>query len=633
MTFDLGERLRGLQAEQAHLAWRGTFADYFNLVKQQPEIADLAPTRIHRMLQSAGVTTDEQGRRSFGFFEGTLFGLEAALDQIYDYFAAAAKRLEVRKRILLLMGPVGGGKSTIVTMLKRGLEAFTRTDAGAVYALAGCPMHEEPLHLLPEQLRAELAEDHGVYVEGTLCPVCRWRLEHEFNGNIAKFPVQRVLFSENDRLGIGTFAPGDPKSQDLTELVGSIDLATVGRYGSESHPKAYRFDGELNVANRGLMEFVELLKAQDEFLYSLLTVSQEQSIKTGRFAFIYCDEVIVGHTNESEYNAFVSNARNEALMDRMILVRVPYNLRVTDEVAVYRKLIAEAGVGTVHIAPYTLEAAATFAVLTRLTPPKRQGLTLIKKLKLYDGREVEGFSEQDVRELREESEREGMDGISPRFVINCLSRALSNAEICCINPIDTLKALRDGLDAQTGLTREQKEHQLNLIYEARKEYDEIAKTEVHKAFVYSFEEAAQSLFNNYLDNVEAYCNRTRLRDPVTDEEIEPDEKLMRAVEEQIGVSENAKKSFREEILIRISALARRGKRFDFSSHQRLREAIEKKLFSDLRNVVKITTATKTPDEEQLRKISEVIDRLVADHGYCTHCANELVQYVGQLLNR
>lgn len=260
-------------------------------------------------------------------------------------------------------------------------------------------------------------------------------------------------------------------------------------------------------------------------------------------------------------------------------------------------------------------------------------MSVVKKIKLYDGEEIDGFTAHDVRELQEEAIREGMDGISPRYVINRLSNALIRDNAACVNPIDALRALRDGLEQHTSINREERERLLNLISEVRREYDEIAKREVQKAFVYSYEESARTLLNNYLDNVEAFCNKSKLRDPITDEEVEPDERLMRSIEEQIGITETAKKAFREEILIRLSALARRSQKFEYTSHERLREAIEKKLFADLRDVVKITTSTKTPDAEQLKRINEVVDRLVAEQGYCVVCANELLKYVGTLLAR
>ncbi|MBX6340991.1 MAG: protein prkA [Thermomicrobiaceae bacterium] len=644
---NLQERLEAYRQEERKLNWEGTFADYFDLVIQNPRIAQLAHARIFNMIMDAGSQERDGGGTVYNFFADEIFGIEKSLEQIVEYFRSSAQRLEVRKRILLLMGPVGGGKSTIVAMLKRGLERYTRTDDGAVYAIKGCPMHEEPLHLVPETLRDELMKEYGIYIEGELCPWCRFQLEQAepgpdhpwslpgrpFSGRHEDVPVVRIAFSEKHRIGIGTFTPSDPKSQDIAELVGGIDLSTIGEVGSESDPRAYRFDGELNIANRGLVEFIEMLKTDERFLYVLLTLSQEQNIKTGRFSMIYADEVVVSHTNEHEYNAFVGNKKSEALQDRIILVKVPYNLRVSDEVKIYQKLLKQSAIRDVHIAPGTLETAATFAVLSRLEESKKAGMSLMKKLKLYDGQAVEGFTQKDVKELQDEAVREGMDGISPRYVINRLSNALVREGVTCINAIDALRSLRDGLEQHTSISREQHEHLLNLISEARREYDELAKREVQKAFVYSFEESAKTLLNNYLDNVEAYCNKTKVIDPITEEELEPDERLMRSIEEQIGITENSKRQFREEILIRLSSLARKGQKFDYTSHERLQEAIEKKLFADLRDVVKITTSTKTPDADQLRRINEVVDRLCREQGYCPVCANELLKYVGALLNR
>lgn len=636
--FDISERLEALRREREALRWEGSFRDYFELVTQNPKLAQLSHARINEMIHAPGVERLAEGTRDeitrYNFFSDELFGIEESISKIVEYFKSAAQRLEVRKRILLLMGPVGGGKSTIVTLIKRGLEDWTRDEKGAVYGIKGCPMHEDPLHLIPQELRADVERLYGLYIEGDLCPQCRYMLEHTYNGKHEDVQVERVVFSEKERIGIGTFAPSDPKSQDLTELTGSIDLSTIGEVGAESDPRAYRFDGELNIANRGVMEFVEMLKVDEKFLYNLLTLSQEQNIKTGRFAMIYADEVIVSHTNENEYISFAGNRKNEALQDRIILVKVPYNLKVSQEERIYQKLLSQSDVlRNVHIAPYTLRVAAMFAVMTRLEEPKRASVDLVKKMKLYDGEEVEGFKSKDVRELKEETVHEGMDGISPRYIINRLSGALVKDGVKFITPIDALRAIKDGFDQHTGINSEQRERYLNLISAARKEYDEIAKTEVQRAFVYSFEEMARTICNNYLDNVEAYCNKERIKDQITDEDLEPDEKLMRSIEEQIGISENAKNTFRQEILIRISSYARKGRGFDYNSHERLKEAIEKKIFADLKDVVKITTSAKTPDPEQLRRINEVIDRLVKEHNYSPESANELLNYVGTLLSR
>ena len=636
--FNISERLEDLRREHEALRWEGTFRDYFELVAQNPRIAQLSHARINDMVHAAGIERLNEGTQheilSYNFFSSELFGIEEPIARIVEYFKSAAQRLEVRKRILLLMGPVGGGKSTIVNMLKRGLEDWTKIDGGAVYAIKDCPMHEEPLHLIPHQLRGEVEKHYGIYIEGDLCPQCRYALDKTYGGRHEDVKVHRVAFSEKERVGIGTFSPSDPKSQDITELTGSIDLSTIGEVGVESDPRAYRFDGELNIANRGLMEFVEMLKVDEKFLYSLLTLSQEQSIKTGRFAMIYADEVILSHSNENEYIAFAGNRKSEALQDRIILVRVPYNLRVSQEERIYDKLLHQSeALRNVHLAPHTLRVAAMFAVMTRLEEPKRQNVDIVKKMKLYDGEDVEGYKSKDVRELKEETVREGMDGISPRYIINRLSSALVRDGVTCINPIDSLRAIKDGFEQHTGISSEQRERYLNHISQARKEYDELAKIEVQRAFVYSFEEMARTMCNNYLDNVEAFCNKERIKDPITEEEMEPDEQLMRSIEEQIGISENAKNTFRQEILIRISSYARKGKPFEYNSHERLKEAIEKKIFADLKDVVKITTSTKTPDPDQLRRINEVVDRLVKEHGYCPVCANELLTYVGTLLSR
>jgi len=385
------------QKIEAHLqnhrmdAWTGTFRDYLEVVIKQPSLVQRAHARLYNMIKTAGVEVDDEGREHYTFFENDLFGIDEPLARVVEYFKAAAMGSDVGRRVLLLYGPPSSGKSQLVILLKRGLEAYTQTDAGTVYAIADCPQHEEPLNLLPHALRRDFQEETGIHVEGELCPLCALHVREEYQGDIYRVPVKRIFFSEKERSGIGTFVPSDPKSQDISELVGSIDLSTVGDYGSESDPRAYRFDGELNVSNRGLMEFIEMLKADERFLYVLLTLSQEKNIKTGRFPLIYADECVISHTNETEFNEFLGNKKSEALHDRMIMVRIPYNLKVSQEERIYHKLLRQTTLEGVHIAPHTLRVAAIFAVLSRLEDPKVSGLTLLKKLKLYDGEDVEGF--------------------------------------------------------------------------------------------------------------------------------------------------------------------------------------------------------------------------------------------------
>ncbi|MGO8670504.1 MAG: PrkA family serine protein kinase [Capsulimonadaceae bacterium] len=624
------------------LHWEGTFKDYLDILAQNPKVADLAHARLYDMIMAAGLEEAVDGHlRRYKFFDGELFGMERTIQHLVEeYLAPAARRLDIRKRILMLVGPVGGGKSTLVTLLKRGLERYSRTDEGAIYAIKGSPMHEEPLHLIPDELRPQFKKESGIYIEGDLDPVDAYRLKHEWSNQIENVPVERITLAERERRGIGTFKPADPKSQDVAELTGSVNIQALTEFGSESDPRAYNFDGELNIANRGIMEFIEMLKAEKRFLYELNTVAGEQTIKASRFALIYADLVVIAHTNEYEYNSYFGNKENEAMIDRIFVVRVPYNLKLAAEIKIYEKLINQSQLSEdrldltrVHIAPHTLRTASMFAILTRLKPSKKSGLTLMTKLKLYDGeKQVGDWDQKHIRELQEEFMDEGMSGVSPRFVINRISAALVKGGKGYVTPIDVMRALRDGLQEYTS-NEEEHRRLLSFIDETRKEYDELAKKEVQRAFVYSYEESARTLLENYLDNVDAFCNRTKVKDPITSDDVDPDERLMRSIEEQIGVSENAKREFREGIMRSVASVSRRGGSFSVGSDERLKEALEKKLFADLKDIVKITTSTKTPDQEQLRRINDVVDRLVKDQGYTEESANELLRYVGTLLNR
>src|SRR2546426_638436 len=613
--------------------WTGTFRDYLGMVMKQPSLAQRAHARLYNMIKRTGLQVDDEGKEHYAFFEQDLFGIDELLARVVEYFKVAAMGSDVGRRILLLYGPPSSGKSQLVILLKRGLEAYTQTDAGAVYAIADCPQHEDPLNLMPHPLRQDFQAETGIHIDGELCPLCALHLREQYQGDIYRVPVKQIFFSEKERLGIGTFVPSDPKSQDISELVGSIDLSTVGDYGSESDPRAYRFDGELNVSNRGLMEFIEMLKADERFLYVLLTLSQEKNIKTGRFPLIYADECVISHTNETEFNEFLGNKKSEALHDRMIMIRIPYNLQVTQEERIYQKLLRAPSLEGVHIAPHTLRVAAIFAVLSRLEEPKMSGLTLLKKLRLYDGDDVDGFRQKDVKQIKEQTEREGMDGISPRFIINRVSSSLIKPDARCINPIDILRAIKDGIESHGQFKKTDRERYNQLIAEARREYDEIARNDVQKAFFVSFEQEASTLVDNYLDNVEAYLDHTKLTDPITGEEVPPDEKLMRSLEQKVQVPDHGKDSFRNEIFRKVAMSHRRSEKFDYTTHEKLKEAIERQLFEERRDTIKLTISARSPDTEQVRKLNDVVETLVAREGYCPECANELLKYVSSLLAR
>ena len=612
--------------------WEGTFGEYFPMVLEDPGLARGAHALLYAAITDQGVEPGAAGHPArYGAFAPHIFGIDEVLEEIVRVFQSSSRGLDIRRRILLLVGPPGSAKSTIVHVLKRCLEAYTRTAEGAVYALAGCPMHEDPLHLLPPDTRARLLRERGIAVEGELCPVCAHRLEADWGRDIAQAPVERVVFSEQGRLGIATFAPSDPNVQDVSDLVGSMDLVALQRWGVESHPLAYRFDGALNVANRGVCELIEWLKTKTELQFTLLTLAQERQIKTGRFALISADEVLLAHSNEAEYQRFVGDRKNEALQSRTYLVRVPYNLRWGDEIRIYEKLLGESqGMG--HVAPWTLQAAAAWALLSRYEKNEKYPPAL--KLKLYDGRFEGEYRPAHAQEAREQSPRDGMAGVSPRQVINALSQAAVTAPVPCINPVDALRALRESLEHHVREeTRQANEELTANIAAVRKEYDAWALETVSKAFVAAFDDAAQSLLKKYLDMAEASLRQDRLRDPVTGEWIEPDERFLHSLEDLIGVSESGRKSFREELLVRVAGTLRRGEEFRYDSHPRMREAIEKHLFADLQGMIRTTVSTKVPDEEQRRRLAEVRGRLIDREGFCPHCSEALLQYVGYLLDR
>jgi serine protein kinase len=637
--------------EKTETPWEGTCLDYLTLVKKNPAIAQLAPGRIFHMIMEKGAEPiqdfvklpDYDDMLSYHFFNDELFGLEEPLHDIMKFFKAGARRTETGKRILILVGPVSSGKSTMATMLKRGLEM----DTTLTYAIKGCPIHEDPLHLIPNNQRPKWEELLGVKIEGDLCPMCRFNLmenAHYRNdhGNVLweKFPVVNIRLSERARCGIGTFQPSDPKNQDVSELIGRVDLSKITQFG-ETDPRAYNLDGELEIANRGLIEYIEILKCDIKFHYILITVAQEQVLKAPGFPQIYVDEVILSHTNQTEFEKFKSIKENEALHDRMYPIFVPYNLRVKEEEKIYRKLIERSEFRDIHLAPYTLNVAAQFAILTRLTESQLCP-NLIKKMKYYNGDPVaEKEKDQvDLVQLRLEGKKnkEGMSGISPRFVVNALNVALGEKEsVACVNPLDNIRALRANFEHHIGFTEEENARYLNLLVGEKdsvlSEIKEIAKKEVNRAFLFAYEDQAQALFDNYMKNATAFCLKKKIRDPLTSEEQEPDEKLMRSIEEMIGVSENAKKEFRQGIFVFKSDAMDQGKDFSFATYEPLQEAIERKLIGDLKNVVSLTIADKTRKDPKTMKRRENALEALQQKGYCPVCAENLLQFVGDLLRR
>jgi serine protein kinase len=639
------ESLSAFTREHRARHWDGIFREFIEdiLPANAPILARTSHQYIWDMLrwykhERSADEPELEGEHSESpttLFANDLFGIEEALDRVANYFKAASAGSEVGRRLLLLLGPPSGGKSTLVILLKRGLEEYSHTDAGALYGIQGCPVRESPLHLVPHTLRAEFRESYGVDIQGELCPYCRSRLEEQFDGDFMQFPVERIFLSEAARSGVGTYAPHDPTTADIADLVGSVDLSKVAEFGDEGDPRAWSWSGAVYAASRGVLEMIEILKVKREFLYLLLTLTQEKNVKVARFPLIYLDETILAHTNLAEFNKFLQEKENEALLDRMVIVQVPYTLSYSQEARIYDKLISTApAFREVHLDPHALKVASVFAILTRLKKGEREDLSLSKKVRLYAGETVEGISDTEVGRIRKETPDEGLTGVSPRFVINAVSNAITRSEVRSLTTMDVLLTLKDAIESDARMEAKQKRQWIDFLVTARKDfYNRWVKEDVHKALFTSFEEEAQTLLDKYLDEVEATLEQREITDPITGESRPPDERFMRSVEEKIKVSDSGKATFRQEVVRKAMVAFKRGEKFTLDSHARLHEAIKQYLFEERRDVLRLVTSAARPDEEAQQKISTVQRRLVDEYGYDEHSAREAMNYVTTLLSQ
>ena len=661
--------------------WEGTFQNYVDIVRERPEITRNAFQRLYDMIVSYGIeeyTEFKKKINAYNFFKDPIengkdgiYGLDVHLMKLVNVLKAASQSYGPEKRVILLHGPVGSSKSTIVRLLKKGVENYSHTDEGALFTFRwtnkgnsvaekvfgiqqeiACPMHEEPLKLIPLDFRRKMAEEinrgrkegHRVSIDGDLCPSCNYifqQLVQLYHGDwtrvIDHVTVRRLILMEKSRVGIGTFQPKDEKNQDSTELTGDINYRKIAEYGSDSDPRAFNFDGEFNVANRGIIEFIEVLKLDVAFLYDLLGASQEHKVKPKKFAQTDIDEVIIGHTNEPEYRKLQNNEFMEALRDRTVKIDIPYITKLSEEVKIYRKDFNSKTIKGKHIAPHTLEMASMWAVLTRLEVPKKANLTLLQKLKLYNGKTLPGFTEDNVRELRKETTREAMEGISPRYIQDKISNSLVNTRegnLNCLNPFMVLNELESGLKHHSLISSEERrKHYRELLQVVKQEYEDIVKSEVQRA-ISADEEAMARLCANYIDNVKAFTQREKVKNRYTGQDEEPDERLMRSVEEKIDIPESRKEDFRREVMNYIGALALEGRQFDYKTNERLHKALELKLFEDQKDTIKLTSlVSNIVDQSTQEKIDIVKGRLIKSYGYCEICSTDILTFVASIFAR
>ncbi|HEY8280614.1 MAG TPA: serine protein kinase [Bdellovibrionota bacterium] len=674
---DLLGFVAGLQSPKnfQDLHWEGKFSDYLEVVREKPDVARNAFQRMYDMIVGFGTTQFMEYKKEvthYKFFEDpfdngkdAVFGLDVHLMKLVNFLRSAALGYGTEKRVLLLHGPVGSAKSTIARLLKKGIERYSYTPDGALYTfkfiddpkhgLVGhtgemrSPMNEEPLLLIPEAARKAFEEEIGkgkgnykIQIKGELSPPMRMifrELMNRYKGDWTKVmdhvKVMRFTLSEKDRIGIGTFQPKDEKNQDSTELTGDINYRKIAEFGSDSDPRAFNFDGEFQVANRGVIEFVEVLKLDVAFLYDLLGASQEHVVKPKKFAQTFIDEVIIGHTNEPEFRKLQNNEFMEALRDRTVKIDIPYITKLHEEIRIYEKDFGKGKVQGVFVAPHTVEMAAMWAILTRLEPPKKSDLSLMQKLKLYNGKTLSGYTEDNVKELRKEAVREGLDGISPRYIQDKISNTLVKyGHIGCVNPFMLFNEMDSGLRHHTLISSEEKRREYKeLLAAVKQEYEDIIKNEVQRA-ISADEGAISNLCANYIDNIKAHTQREKVRNRYTGQLEQPDERMMRSIEEKIDIPESRKDDFRREIMNYIGALAVEQKQFDYKTNERLHRALELKLFEDQKDSIKLSSlVSNVVDKNMQEKIDVVKTRLIRDFGYDEISATDILNYVASIFAR
>ena len=619
----------------------GTFLKYLEKVQKNPEMVRLAHKRLYETIRDSGMETvdidSEKYRpifngdklRFYDYFSEDFYGMEQVINKLLRYLKSAAHKGEESRQVLLLMGPVGAGKSALIDSVKRALET-----ADSHYHLEGCPIREEPLHLLPRSLRKEFEELLGVQIEGDLCPVCRHRLMEEFDGQYEKFPVTESSYSQRGRRGIAVVPPMDANSQDVSVLVGTEDISKLDLY-PEDDPRVLSLNGAFNVGNRGIVEFVEVFKNEIEFLHTMLTATQEKRVPSpGKNDMIYFDGVILSHCNESEWNRFKSEHTNEAILDRVLKIEVPYVLELNQEQKIYTKMIKRSDFSGAHISPHAIKVAAMFSVMSRLSPSNK--CDLLTKMKIYNGEaiiEKGRVKKVDIKDLKAETENEGMTGISTRFIMKALDAALSDSDHNMITPINVMDSLISQVNEQI-VNADQRESYLEIIQNIiREEYLKILENEIAKAFIAAYEEQAQSLFESYLDNAECFTTKSRVKNKITREDSEPDEEFMRSIEEMIGVVGTAREGFRSDVTAYMFSKLRKGEKVDYTSYGPLKEAVEMFLISSVKDIARIVTRSKSRDDDQKKKYNDMIKTLIDDYGYNEHSAEEILTYASNNLWR
>jgi serine protein kinase len=602
-----------------------TLQEYLQLCKDDPSVYASA---AERMLMAIGepelVDTANDSRLSRIFSNKVIkrypafsefYGMEEAVEQIVSYFRHAAQGLEERKQILYLLGPVGGGKSSLAERLKHMIQHIP------FYAIEGSPVFESPLGLFnPEEDAGILEEDFGIpsrYIKGFMSPWAAKRL-HEYNGDISQFKVVKLYPNIVDQIGVAKTEPGDENNQDISALVGKVDIRKLEDF-SQDDPDAYSFSGALCRANQGIMEFVEMFKAPIKVLHPLLTATQEGNYNgTEGMGAIPFDGVLMAHSNESEWQTFKNNKTNEAFIDRVYIVKVPYCLRISEEIHIYEKLLAHSSLQKSPCAPDTLNMLAQFSVLSRIKEPDNS--SIYSKMRIYDGENLKD-TDPKAKSIQEYHDNagvnEGMSGLSTRFAFKILSRVFNfDASEVAANPVHLMYVLEKQIE-QEQFPQDTADRYLNFIKEyLAPKYVEFIGKEIQTAYLESYSEYGQNIFDRYVTYADFWIQDQEYRDPETGEILDRvaiNEELEK-IEKPAGISNP--KDFRNEVVnfvLRAKA-NNSGKNPSWQSYEKMRAVIEKKMFANTEDLLPVISFNAKGSNDEKKKHDNFVARMV-ERGY------------------
>ncbi|RTE65852.1 PrkA family serine protein kinase [Amphritea opalescens] len=574
----------------------------------EPELIDTS-----RDPQLSRIFSNKMIRRYPAFYE--FYGMENAIEQIVDYFKHAAQGLEERKQILYLLGPVGGGKSSLAERLKALMEHTP------FYAIKGSPIHESPLGLFnPLEDGAILEEEYNIplrYIKGLMSPWAVKRL-HEFGGDISQFRVVKLYPSILNQIAVAKTEPGDENNQDISSLVGKVDIRMLEEF-PQHDPDAYSFSGALCHANQGMMEFVEMFKAPIKVLHPLLTATQEGNYNsTEGMAAIPFDGIIMAHSNESEWQTFKNNKTNEAFIDRVYIVKVPYCMRVSEEVKIYQKLLENSSLAQSPCAPDTLNMLAQFTVLSRLKEPENSNI--YSKMRIYNGENLKD-TDPKAKSMQEYKDNagvdEGMEGISTRFAFKILSKVFNfdSTEIAA-NPVHLMYVLEQQIEQQQ-FPQETHDKLIGYLKEyISPKYIEYLGKEIQTAYLESYSEYGQNIFDRYVTYADFWIQDQEYRDPDTGDILNRQaiSEELEKIEKPAGISNP--KDFRHEIVnfVLRARAENDGKNPAWNSYEKMRTVIEKKMFSNTEDLLPVISFNPKASTEDQNKHSEFVKRMT-ERGY------------------